>query len=56
MDPRIQIRIRAKIPWIRNTDMEIFFLLLANSKQNSKRLKPVNQGPRGYCLMKKIEG
>jgi hypothetical protein len=27
-----------------------------NSKQNSKRLKPVNQGPRGHCLMKKTEG
>jgi hypothetical protein len=25
----------------------------ANSKQNSKRLSPVNQGPKGYCLMKK---
>jgi hypothetical protein len=28
----------------------------ANSKQNSKRLKPVKQRPRGYCLIKKIEG
>jgi hypothetical protein len=28
----------------------------ANSKQNSKRLYPVNQGPRGYCLMKKNRG
>jgi hypothetical protein len=28
----------------------------ANSKQNSKRHWPVDQGPRGYCLMKKTEG
>jgi hypothetical protein len=28
----------------------------ANSEQNSKRLQPVNQGPRGYGLMKKTEG
>jgi hypothetical protein len=28
----------------------------ANSKQNSKRLLPVNQGPRGYYLMKQTEG
>jgi hypothetical protein len=28
----------------------------ANSKQNSKRLQPVNQGPRGYCLMNKNRG
>jgi hypothetical protein len=25
----------------------------ANSKQNSKRLRPVNQGPQMYCLIKK---
>jgi hypothetical protein len=25
----------------------------ANSEQNSKRLWPVNQGPRRYCLLKK---
>jgi hypothetical protein len=24
-----------------------------NSQQNSERLKPVNKGPRGYCLMKR---
>jgi hypothetical protein len=40
-----------------DTECTIFaFENSANSKQDSKRLKPVNQGPRVYCLMKKTEG